>query len=98
MAVAGSRKRSADKGHHQYGELVTFVDGTKAFKPFNAIVGSGEGGVPVKSDTQGNLQVSGDDLRMLSSQIRELILIQKGTLKLLEAAFEDGLSGREEGI
>ena len=34
-------------------------------------------------------------LELIAAQMGELITIQKGMLKLLEAAFEDGVSGRE---
>lgn len=38
MAVEGSRKRSANVGHHDLGRLVTLADGTKAFLPSNVLV------------------------------------------------------------
>jgi len=32
MATAASRKRSALKGHHLHGTMVTYADGTEAFR------------------------------------------------------------------
>lgn len=41
------------------------------------------------------VEVQDLNVALLNIKLDELIVIQKGMLKLLEAAFEDGLSGRE---
>ena len=40
------------------------------------------------------VQLSGAEVNILSNKLDQLIDLQKGTLLLLEAAFEDSLSGR----
>lgn len=51
MAVPGSRKRSADKGHHSLGTEITLSDGTLAFLPYNTLSGV-DGGV-ISTETIG---------------------------------------------
>ena len=40
--------------------------------------------------------VKDHQLAQIADTMRELLVVQKGMLKLLEAAFEDSLSGRDE--
>lgn len=63
--------------------------------PLPTTLTGADGGV-AEVDSNGNVSVAADQMDRLLHAVEELITIQKGMLKLLEAAFEDGLSGRQD--
>lgn len=61
MAVSDNRKRSANVGHHQYGQLITLADGTTAFQVLNGISDKSGNTVGVKI-AENALIISAEDL------------------------------------
>ena len=99
MAVEGSRKRSANKGHHMSGSLVVHTDGTEVFVQHMAFADPATGEIASVGNTNGEkyVTVGGSALNTLLNINTTLLEQQKLTNRYLSFLASANLGEQNDG-